>query len=86
MALAAVVSEVEMIENVEFKAAFKVPRPTMMPTPTTAAIRPYSIAVAPDSSFMKRENMVIVVLSQSYTEVIFRSGSSGEHLRTAELP
>ena len=27
---------------------FRVPRPAMMPTPTMAAIRPYSIAVAPE--------------------------------------
>ena len=32
----------------------------MMPIPTSAAIRPYSIAVAPDSSFIKSENLAIL--------------------------
>jgi hypothetical protein len=34
----------------------------IIPTAIKAAIRPYSIAVAPDSSFMKREKRVFHVL------------------------
>src|SRR5688572_30800549 len=37
--------------------------PAMMATPTRAAIRPYSIAVAPCSSFRKRFRFMIIVVA-----------------------
>src|SRR6201996_1392042 len=50
----------EMLENVVFNL---VPRPlttAMIATEMPAAIRPYSMAVAPDSSFKKRETRVFI--------------------------
>ena len=37
--------------------------PAMMATPMSVAIRPYSTAVAPDSSFTKRETMDFIVVT-----------------------
>jgi hypothetical protein len=50
-----------MLLNVVFNL---VPRPfttAMIATEMPAAIRPYSMAVAPDSSFTKRETRVFIV-------------------------
>ena len=65
---------VETLANMLLREFFRVPRPAMMPTPTMAAIRPYSMAVAPDSSFTKRAKMVcILVLSKKPSDCSFNS-------------
>ncbi len=52
--LPALAIDVPMLVNLSFSEVFREPRPVMMPTPTMGAMRPYSMAVAPDSSWMKR--------------------------------
>src|SRR3954464_15594859 len=47
-------SVVAMLVNFAFSALPRVPAPTMMASAMRAAIRPYSIAVAPDSFLTKR--------------------------------
>jgi hypothetical protein len=56
-------SFVEMLVKVVFNL---VPRPfttAMIATEMPAAMRPYSMAVAPESSFKKRDKMLFIALS-----------------------
>jgi hypothetical protein len=54
-------SLVEMPLNTEFSLLPSAPAPTMIATPIRVAIIPYSIAVAPDSSLVKRWRIVITI-------------------------
>ena len=66
-----------MLENLEFSV---VPRPfttAMIATEIPAAIRPYSIAVAPELSFTKRTKRFFIGSSMIHTwlsELIQRTG------------
>jgi hypothetical protein len=48
-----------------------------MPTLMMAAIRPYSIAVAPDSSLRKREKIVVMILTPNVDFEFFFSSVRG---------
>jgi len=56
---------VEMLLKVVLSVLPRVVAPAMMATEIRAAIRPYSIAVAPDSSFRKREKSLDIDLLHS---------------------
>ena len=55
------VSLLPTVVKVVFRLVFRVPRPATRPTPTIAAISPYSMAVAPDSFLMKRRTRVFTL-------------------------
>ena len=56
-------SSVEMLLNVVLRLLPSVVAPAIRATEIRAAIRPYSIAVAPDSSFRKRAKILDMLLS-----------------------
>lgn len=62
-----------MLVNVEFRLVLMVGITATRARPVAAAIRPYSIAVAPDSSFMKRAN---IILSPKFTHSLYSTGSN----------
>src|SRR5882757_1171629 len=76
-AVGALFTAVAMLENLEFSAVPSWLAPTMMASAMRAAIRPYSMAVAPDSSFTKRamrldiRELLLHVL-QHFRQLLFR--------------
>jgi hypothetical protein len=55
----------EMLVNWVFSEVPRVVAPAIRATEMSAAIRPYSMAVAPDSSFIKRAKILVMELSYS---------------------